>query len=363
MTTQDARLTEQVAARVEALLSRYKDPVVAAMRAALDRPGEHLRLMRYHLGWEDAAGNQTPVDSGKMLRPALCLLCCEAVGGGAARAMPAAAALELLHNFTLIHDDIEDASDTRHRRATLWRVAGVPRAINAGDGMFVLAQRTLLGLADTGLAPPRVLEAARVLDEACVVLCEGQHADISFETRTRVTLGEYEAMIGGKTAALLGAAAAIGAIAGGADDATAVALGECGRRLGMAFQIQDDVLGIWGESDVTGKPVADDIRSRKKSFPVVYAFDHLSADRLAQLERIYAHDRTLEQGAKTGVVSVDDVDAVLSLLESIGARAAATAEAERWSRSALAVLAPLKLEPERRSELEALASFFVHREK
>ncbi len=338
--------------RVNDALLRYRDPVVDTMRAALDRPGaEHARLMRYHLGWEDAAGNAMPPAGGKMLRPALCLLCCEAAGGDVARAMPAAAALELVHNFTLIHDDIEDSSDTRHGRPALWRVAGVPQAINAGDGMFVLARRTLLDMSAAGVPPQRVLDAARVLDDACVALCEGQYADIGFESRTDVTLHEYEAMIAGKTAALLGASAAIGAIAAGAGAATVAAIGECGRLLGLAFQVQDDVLGIWGEADVTGKPVADDIRSRKKSFPVVYAFEHLAPAPLEELRAIYA----------SHALNEERVERVLALLEQAGACEAAAAAAERWASLALDAIAPLRLDPERRRDIEALASFFVHR--
>jgi geranylgeranyl diphosphate synthase type I len=342
------------AARVDDVLSRYRDPVVAAMRAALDRPGVgHLRLMRYHLGWEDAAGHAVAPAGGKMLRPALCLLCCEAAGGDAARAMPAAAALELLHNFTLIHDDIEDSSDTRHGRETLWRVAGVPQAINAGDGMCVLAQRALLRMADAGVEAERVLNAARTLDEACVALCEGQYADIGFETRDRVSLAEYVAMVDGKTASLIGAAMAIGAIAGGADAATVAAFGECGRMLGRAFQIQDDVLGIWGESDVTGKPVADDIRSRKRSFPIAWAFEHLRGDAATALARVYASDALTEA----------DVDTVVSLLNEAGARDVAAVEAARWAEAGIAALRPARLDEERRRDIEALASFVVHRKK
>ncbi len=337
--------------RVDRVLSRYRDAVVGAMRGALDRPGvRHIGLMRYHLGWQDADGRETPPAGGKMIRPALCLLSCEAVGGDAARAMPAAAALELLHNFTLIHDDIEDESDTRRGRETLWRVAGLARALNAGDGMFVLAQRTLLGLADAGVPAVRVIEAARALDDACVALCEGQHADIEFEQRSEVSLAEYEAMIGGKTAALLGASMAIGAIAGGAEAATVEALGECGRRLGMAFQVQDDVLGIWGEAAVTGKPVADDIRSRKKSFPVVYAFGHLDGERLAELRSIYASPP-----------DDDAVGRVLGLLDAAGAREASVASAARWAASAVDAIARIELDAERRRDIEALASFAVHR--
>jgi len=346
-------------ARVDDVLARYRPAVVDAMRGALDRPGvDHVRLMRYHLGWEDRDGNPLQAGGGKMLRPAICLLCCEAVGADPAQAMPAAAALELVHNFTLIHDDIEDASDTRHGRDTLWRVAGIPQAINAGDGMFVIARRTLLGLAETGVPAERVLDAARLLDDACVLLCEGQYADIGFESRAGVSLAEYETMIARKTAALLGASAAIGAVAGGADAATVRALGECGRLLGFAFQIQDDVLGVWGEADVTGKPVADDIRSRKKSFPAVYALDHLQPDARAALQRVYAIPA---DGPAPGVTD-DDVAAVLALLDQAGARPAATAAAGRWAAAAIELLRPLPLHPERRADIEALASFFVYRQ-
>ncbi|HYM14793.1 MAG TPA: polyprenyl synthetase family protein [Dehalococcoidia bacterium] len=340
-------------ARVAAVLSRHRDPVLSAMRAALELPGiSHVALMRYHLGWADAVGAPLSPAGGKMLRPALCMLACEAVGGDPSRAVAAAAALELVHNFTLIHDDIEDASDTRHGRQTLWRVAGIPQAINAGDGMFVLARRTLLAMADAGVPDRRVLDAARLLDDACVLLCEGQYADIGFETRAEVTLPQYEAMIAGKTAALLGASAAIGALAGDADVATVTAFGECGRLLGFAFQIQDDVLGIWGEGAVTGKPVADDIRSRKKSFPIVYAFDHLPADERATLQRIYT----------AASVAESDVTRVLALLDEAGARAAATAAAARWAAAAIAAVRPLPLAPAPRTDLEALASFLVYRQ-
>ena len=338
--------------RVESILSRYREPVLAEMRAALDRPGvEHLGLMRYHLGWEDRDGAAVASGGGKMLRPALCLLACEAVGGDVARAMPAAAAIELVHNFTLVHDDIEDASDTRHGRETLWRVRGVPQAINAGDGMFVLAQRTLLRMADTGVDAERVVAAATVLNEACVALCEGQHADIGFETRDAVSLAEYEAMIAGKTASLIAASMAIGAIAGGADGATVSALEECGRRLGMAFQVQDDVLGVWGDAAQTGKPVADDIRSRKKSFPVVCAREQLDASGRAELERLFASESMTD----------DVVESALALFERANARQAATAAAAEWAASAVEEVRGVSLEEERRGDLAALASFFVYR--
>jgi len=337
--------------RVNDVMSRYREPVVHAMREALERPGvEHVRYMRYHLGFEDAEGRAIDAQGGKLLRPMFCLLCCQAAGGDAGRALPGAVAVELLHNFSLIHDDIEDGSAERHGRATLWTLIGVPQAINAGDGLFVLAQRTLLDMAKRGVPPARVLEAAALLDDACVLLCEGQYADLHFESRSRVSLDEYEAMIAGKTAALLAASAGIGAIAAGADGGTTHALVECGRMLGMAFQIQDDVLGIWGEAAETGKSASDDIRSRKKSFPVVYAFDHLSGGDLDELERIYA----------ATAIGDRDAERVMELLQSVHARAASTEAAERWAARALEAIAGARLGDQRR-DIEALAAFFVHR--
>ena len=338
--------------RVSAVLSRYRDGVNAALHEVLDRADlGHASFMRYHLGWEDASGAPVSAGGGKLLRPALCLLCCEAVGGEPRLAMFAAAALELVHNFTLIHDDIEDASDTRHGRDTVWRIAGVPQAINAGDGMFVLAQRTLLRMADAGVAPERVLMASQTLNDACVALCEGQYRDIGFETRDRVTQAEYEAMIDGKSGALLGASMAIGAIAGGADAATVAAFGECGRMLGRAFQIQDDVLGIWGEGAITGKPVADDIRSRKRSFPIAWAFETLRGDAARTMGEIYGSDAITES----------DVDSVVAILNEAGAPEVAMQNATRWATVGIAALGPLRLDDDRRRDIEALAAFFVHR--
>ncbi|MEX2246144.1 MAG: polyprenyl synthetase family protein [Dehalococcoidia bacterium] len=338
------------AARVDTILARYRDPVLDGVRAALDRPDlAHFRHLRQHFGWAggDAGGEAR---NGKMLRPALCLLCCEATGGDASHALPAAVAIELLHNFTLIHDDIEDDSPTRHGRPALWREIGLAHAINAGDGMFSLAQRTLLRMSDAGVPPDRTLRAAATLFDACIALCEGQHLDLSFESRTSVTLAEYEAMIAGKTAALLGASAAIGAIGAGTDDATVDAFGRAGQALGLAFQVQDDLLGVWGDASATGKPVAGDIRARKKSFPVVWALEHAPTPVREQLARLY-------DGEMTGAA----VDEVVFLLEEAGARAAATAAAESHAANALATLRSLPLVEDDRRDIEALAAFFVHR--
>jgi len=339
------------------LLRRYREAILAEMKAVL--AGRRLPLydmMRYHLGIADSRGEPTAARAGKMLRPALCLLSCEAAGGQRRQAVPAAAAIELIHNFTLIHDDIEDASHSRHGRDTVWRVWGEAQAINAGDGMFALAHLALHRLLEAGVAAPQVLEAARLLDGATLALCEGQHLDLEFEERLDVTCDDYLTMVSGKTAALMGAATAVGALLGGASEDAVGAFKEFGRRLGLAFQIQDDVLGIWGDAVETGKPAGDDIAARKKSFPVVYVLERASEDDRRSLRRMYS--------ART--VSPEGVAEVLAVLERSGARAASEEAAARHVEEALSALGGLQgleLVPARRREMEALALYLVHRRR
>ena len=338
----------------ETLLRRCREATLAEIKAVLG--GRRLPLydmMRYHLGVAGPRGEPTAARAGKMLRPALCLLSCEAAGGQRQQALPAAAAIELIHNFTLIHDDIEDASHSRHGRDTVWRVWGEAQAINAGDGMFALAHLAHHRLLEAGVAASRVLEAARLLDEAALALCEGQNLDLEFEKRLDVTCDDYLTMVSGKTAALMGAATAVGALLGGASQEVVGAFKEFGRRLGVAFQIQDDVLGIWGDAAETGKPAGDDIAARKKSFPVVYALEHASEDDRRSLRRTYG----------AGIVSPEGVAEVLAVLERSGARAASEEAAARHAEEALSRLQGLDLVPARRRELEALALYLVHRRR
>jgi geranylgeranyl diphosphate synthase type I len=341
----------------EALLRRYRQATLAEMKAVL--AGRRLPLydmMRYHLGVAGRGGEPTAAQAGKMVRPALCLLSCEAVGGRWRQALPAAAAIELIHNFTLVHDDIEDASRSRHGRDTVWRVWGEAQAINAGDGMFTLARLALYRLLEAGVAASQVLEAARLLDEATLALCEGQHLDMEFEERMDVTCDDYLAMISGKTAALMGAAAAVGALLGGAPEDAVAAFKEFGRCLGLAFQIRDDVLGIWGDTAETGKPAGEDIAARKKSFPVVYALERASEDDRRSLRRVHG----------AGAVSPEGVAEVLAVLERSGARAASEEAAARHAEEALSALGRLQgldLVPARRREMEALALYLVHRRR
>ena len=253
---------------------------------------------------------------GKRIRPTLCLLACAAAGGDPQQAVPAAAGLELLHNFSLIHDDIEDNSATRRHRATAWVVFGMPLALNAGDAMFSLAHNAFHRLPGRGVPDAHVLGALRGFDETCILLTEGQFLDMAFETRLAVTVHEYFAMIHGKTAALLGAAPQIGALLAGAGPEIGGIYRRFGRALGMAFQLQDDVLGIWGDEVVTGKSAASDILSKKKSLPVIYA---MADERVgAELSRRYAGPDFI----------LSDVPEILGFLEAAGARAFTERRAE-----------------------------------
>ncbi len=234
---------------------------------------QHYQMMRYHMGWADESLRPGHFHTGKRVRPLLCLMACAAVGGDPATALSAAAAVEILHNFSLIHDDIEDGDRTRRHRPTLWTLWGVPQAINAGDGMFALAFAALLGSQGRGVADAAVLAALTHFTDCCAALTEGQHLDMHFETRSHVSVAEYLRMIEGKTASLVATSLAMGALIGGADATIGDALYRFGYHLGLAFQIRDDILGIWGDPTVTGKAAGNDILRRKKSLPLLYALE------------------------------------------------------------------------------------------
>ena len=227
-------------------------------------------MLVYHMGWEgEGAGAEA---QGKRIRPLLVLLSAQAAGQEWRRALPAAAAVELLHNFSLIHDDIQDHSEMRRGRPTVWKKWGIAQAINAGDVMYTLAFWALQRLEETTTAQT-VLEASRCLQLVCLRLTEGQYLDLSYETRAELTLNDYWPMIQGKTSALLGGCAELGALTAGASSAQRAYFREFGIKLGLAFQVLDDWLGIWGEAALTGKSTESDLVSGKKSLPVLFALE------------------------------------------------------------------------------------------
>ena len=315
---------------IAAVLDRYRAPIEQAMREALTtsaRATTHAAAteallsslygqIEYHLGWRDASFAPSQGNRGKLLRPTLTLLAAELAGGAAAveRALPAAVAVELIHNFSLIHDDIEDGDEVRHHRATLWRLWGQAQAINTGDALFSLARLRLLGLARRGVDPALTLRLAEQVDTVCLELCEGQHLDMSFEARRDVTVAMYLDMIARKTAALMRCSTELGGRIGAPDDeALGERLGAFGKALGLAFQIRDDLLGIWQAQDL-GKTAAGDVRRKKMSLPVIHALEHAGADDRAALTRIYF---------RPGPASDEQITQALDILERSGARARA----------------------------------------
>ncbi len=271
----------------------------------------HYGMMHYHMGWVDEKMQPAIAGAGKRLRPILCLLACSELGGDPLNALPAAAAIELLHSFSLIHDDIEDGDEVRRHRPTLWKIWGIPLAINAGDGMFTMAFEAIQRLAQRGIAAEVTLHALKLFTRTCAELTEGQHLDISFEARDAVSVGEYMRMIEGKTASLIGTTIEIGALIANANPAQTSALQRFGQSIGLEFQIQDDILGIWGDPKVTGKAAGNDILRRKKSLPLLYALNHAGVGETLQAR--------LKQPIDEG-----DLPEILEMLVEAGAKEFAT---------------------------------------
>ncbi len=340
---------ERFSERLAAAEAEMRAGLPAAERAALD---PFYGMMAYHLGWQDADFRAVQARAGKLLRPLLCLLSSEAVGGDWQQALPAAAAVELVHNFTLIHDDIEDHSSLRRGRPTVWSLWGVPQAINAGDGLFAVARLALFRLRDRGVPADTVLQAVEEMDRAILRICEGQYLDLSFEGRLDVDEVAYVEMIARKTAALLEAALYLGALVGGGPAAEREALRAYGCNLGLAFQVQDDLLGVWGEEALTGKPVAADLYGRKLGLPAVHALAHASGEDRAILERVYRG---------TGPVTAGDVAATLGVLQRTGTREYLEQTSAQYHAQALAALEHVPAGPAR-AALAEIAAALVGRE-
>ncbi len=274
-------------------------------------------MTTYHMGWEgEGAG---PKARGKRVRPLLVLLSTASAGGEWVNALPAAAAVELVHNFSLIHDDIEDNSPLRRGRPTVWKIWGLAQAINAGDTMFTLAHLAVMGLKKT-TSPIIALQATHLLQQTCLHLTQGQYLDIAYEEKTDLAIEDYWPMVAGKTGALLAACTELGALVADVDNETRNFYRNFGRDLGLAFQALDDYLGIWGNTDLTGKSVASDLVEGKKTLPVLYG-----------LEKNGAFAKRWRQGP----VTQGEVPEIAKQLEAEGGRAFTQDEAERLTSSAL----------------------------
>ncbi|WP_081238872.1 polyprenyl synthetase family protein [Streptomyces viridosporus] len=300
-------------------------------------------MAAYAFGWCEVGGAPAPASGGKGVRQALAVLGAEAAGAPERAGVAAAVAVELVHTFSLLHDDIMDGDAARRRRPAVWKAYGTGPAVLAGDALFALAVETLA-------ARPGGTAAVRALSAALGDLVRGQADDLLFAARPwtgpeQVRPDEYRAMAEHKTGALLGCAAALGSVLGGAAAGTSAALDRAGRHLGVAFQIVDDVLGVWGDPAVTGKPVHGDLRERKKTFPVLVALRTPVAPRLAAL---------LESGT--------DPAAAAALIEEAGGRSAALAEARRHLTAVEAALTAVPLEAGAAADLRSLLDFLVRRD-
>ena len=335
------------------LSSRYQPELNQELRSAVSDSNLLMyHMMRYHMGWVDIDGQTRLTSGGKLLRPSLCLLACEAVGGDWETALPAAVSLELLHNFTLIHDDIEDGDAYRRGNQTVWDVWGVPQGINTGDAMNVLSSLAILALEERDVPPAKTVYAARLLHETALELCEGQFLDISFENRLDIAIDDYLRMIKGKTAALFGCSLKLGALLGSDDDQSAQNMYEFGLNLGMAFQIQDDILGIWGEEKKTGKSCASDIRKKKKTLPIIHALSNAPKDQVMEVVDIYTGDQIDDR----------DISIVIEVLEGLRAREYCRENARRYMDIAIDSLDKSDIIDDYKEEFVSLAAFIIDRD-
>lgn len=324
---------------------RMVDP---ALRTAVDTlPGAMARMAGYHFGWFDELGRPANTSGGKAIRPALALAAAEAVGGSADEAIPGAAAVELVHNFSLVHDDVMDGDATRRHRATVWKVFGSNAAILGGDALLTLALEVLVGHDHPAMRP-----AIRLINATVLELLDGQSLDMAFEQRSNVDIADCLAMAEKKTAALLGCACAVGAMYGGGSPAQVERMTRYGQRLGLAFQHVDDLLGIWGDPAATGKPVFSDLRNRKKSLPVVTALSSGTAA-AAELSRLYQRDDRL---------SDTELARAAELVELAGGRAWSRGQADALLAEALAHLDAASPTVRGAAELTALARLIVQRD-
>lgn len=330
--------TESILPAIESELQRQ----VARLDELRTRP--FYEMLTYHMGWTgEGAGMEA---QGKCIRPQLMLLTAASCNAGWQSALPAAAAVELIHNFSLVHDDIQDKSDLRRGRPTVWRKWGEAHAINAGDALFILAHLALSELRDR-FTPEVALKAEAVIDRACLDLTRGQYLDMSYERQSGLTIKDYWPMVAGKTAALLSACTQVGAILGNVDEATQEAYRDFGHYLGLAFQVHDDYLGIWGDSALTGKSTDSDLVTGKKSLPVLYGL---------------VKDGPFARRRAEGPVSAEEVPILAEQLAREGAKAFTQETADHMTDLALQALRQANPQAEAGEELFELANLLLNRQ-
>ena len=308
---------------------------------------ELLPVIEYHFGWKTIKGIEAPEDTGKRLRPSLAVLSAEAVGRDMKVAIPGAVAVELIHNFSLIHDDIIDGDKERRHRPSAWTAFSIEDALIAGDALHTLAFQVLL----EENTPERV-QAARRLVDATTTMISGQAADMAFDDLPTISFEECLKMEAAKTGALLGYSSSVGAILSGADENTCNALEVFGYELGLAYQAVDDVLGIWGDPKITGKPAGNDLREKKKSMPVSIVLSANNSD----------SEKLLEIFSTTEDLDEEEIVKASALIENAGGREATLEEADEHLKRAIEFLNNADIRKETFCELEEIAHFVVNRD-
>lgn len=335
---------------IDRILGKYKAEIETTIQEILsDNSPDFMRgVIGYHLGWLDAVFQPTPVRGGKMFRPTITLLVFEALTGGHQKALPAAAAIEMIHNFSLLHDDIEDNDVERRGRPTAWTIWGQPRIINVGDFLYALAFQSLYRLE---FPPEKIVQVGQILAETCLELTKGQEMDLRFESQPVVTTDMYLDMVDKKTGALIEAAITIGASLGSSDKTVIRHYRDFAHHIGIAFQIQDDILGIWGDQAQTGKSTATDLRRKKKTLPVIYT--------LAQPAP--CQQQLLDYYSQSAPLSDSQIELMRENLAQTGAYQYAQEIAKNYRQKAFQALDQIDIANQSQTELERLAKFLVDR--
>ncbi len=330
------------------VLSRYKDVLDLALKDAIsDRRIFLYDMLRYCMGWSDAYGAPLETKKGKGIRPSLCLFTCDALGGDIEKALPAAVSLELIHNFSLIHDEIQDSDEIRHHRPTLWNVWGIPKALVAGNVMRVLADKSMSTMPSDHSKLLTV--SSSIVSEACLEMIEGQYMDISFEGGDGISVDQYMKMISHKTGALLRSSVHIGAVIGSRGGRVADIFREIGIKLGFMFQIRDDILGTWGETTSTGKPVGSDIRRKKNTLPIIHARE--TQPYQEEISELYSLE----------FIEDHHVDRVLDILDATKAGHYCQGLVENYALEVSKDIQEIGFSKNSKEEFQALVSFLVDR--
>ncbi|MBU4483415.1 MAG: polyprenyl synthetase family protein [Actinobacteria bacterium] len=334
------------------IFNRYYPYIEEELKSLFDNRNLFLYdMMRYHLGWINNRGDNISNNSGKKLRATLCLLACESLDGDFRKALPLAAAIELIHNYSLVHDDIQDDDKQRRHRPTVWSIWGKPQAINAGSALKVLASLSVAKLGDYNISSDKQVEVFEILNNSCLKMIEGQFLDINFENRSDITIENYLEMIEKKTSALIEGALKIGAVLN-IEKSKLEPFEKFGRYLGLAFQIRDDILGIWGNNTKTGKPQGNDIRKRKKTLPIVFCLQVSNKKTKERLLKIYSKKRISER----------NIGYILSLLNDIGSKRFCEEKSIEYYQLALKEIKNLPIFSDKVSHFKEISRFLIKRD-